>query len=244
MESEVCFAGIKFRGISKDHIFKNLNEWQQIITVNSEFIVKANSDEKFRKLINNNIATFDGQVPCILAKIVNRTNRIEKISGSDFIFDVCEYAAKKDLSIFLLGGKSEANIYSVEILRNKFNINICGHSPEFQLYPFTEEHNAKILEKISDVQPDIIFVGFGAFKQEMWISDNADFLKRNNVKLAVGSGGTFEFVAGIIKRAPRWMQIVGLEGVFRLLKEPKLFRLKRLLVSFGVFRYMFKKGVV
>ena len=77
-------------------------------------------------------------------------------------------------------------------------------------------------------------------KQEYWISDNRILLESIGVKIAIGCGGTFDFVAGRIKRAPKWIQKIGLEGFWRLFKEPQLFRLKRLLISFKIFKYYFK----
>ena len=88
-----------------------------------------------------------------------------------------------------------------------------------------------------DFSPDYLFVGFGAGKQESWINDNFNLLKELNVKMVVGSGGTFEFVSGKITRAPKLIQKIGLEGVFRLLVEPKMFRLKRIMKSFKIFYY-------
>jgi len=85
-----------------------------------------------------------------------------------------------------------------------------------------------------------LFVGFGAIKQECWINDNKHFLEDLGVKWVVGSGGTFEFVAGLIKRAPAWIQRVGMEGIYRTIKEPNLLRFKRIFLSFKVFKYIRK----
>ena len=115
---------------------------------------------------------------------------------------------------------------------------IDGYSPEFETYPFSEQFNKVCLEKISDFKPDILFVGFGAPKQEYWIDDNMEFLARAGVKYTIGSGGTFDFVSQKIKRAPVFIQKIGLEGIYRLFQEPSKMRLKRLIDSCKFFKYI------
>ena len=77
-------------------------------------------------------------------------------------------------------------------------------------------------------------------KQEYWIDDNRKVLEKIGVQLAIGCGGTFDFVAETIKRAPVFIQEIGMEGIWRLIMEPKWFRLKRILLSFKFFYYAYK----
>lgn len=78
-------------------------------------------------------------------------------------------------------------------------------------------------------------------KQEFWIIEHRKILEQMGIKWVVGSGGTFEFVADKIKRSPRIIQKIGLEGLWRLISEPKWFRVKRLLVSLLIFKYIWRK---
>lgn len=235
--NEVYFANCRFRGLTKEFVLSEEDSIKFVVTVNAEFIVKANENDFFKSIINENIATFDGQVPYALAKVQN--NRyFEKISGSDLIYDFCDMAQKKNKKVFLLGGLEESNIKATKILENKYNIEINGYSPPYQSYPFSESHNKMILQEIKAFNPEILFVGFGAVKQELWIEEHKIILQEFGVRWVIGSGGTFEFVAGVIKRAPKVLQKIGLEGVWRLVSEPKLFRLKRLLISLKIFKYI------
>ena len=211
-----------------------------VITVNAEAIVRSQSDCRLKNIINENCATIDGQIPLWLYNIKYKNNKAEKISGSDLIYDICKWSKSKNYKIFLLGGNPEANKISIEKLTKKYDINIDGFSPEYSPYPFNNSLNETITERIRKFNPDIIFVAFGMGKQEYWISDNRILLESIGVKIAIGCGGTFDFVAGRIKRAPKWIQKIGLEGFWRLFKEPQLFRLKRLLISFKIFKYYFK----
>lgn len=236
--NDLKFGNIIFRGLSKKNILNELPTLKVIVTANSEFIVRANEDEKFSKILNENYTTFDGQIPYLLAKLQNPRVKFEKLSGSDLIYDFCEMAQIKNKKIFLLGGYEDSNHLAVEKLRNKYGIAIDGYSPPYKPYPFDEEHNQVIIDKIRVFSPDILFVGFGAIKQEFWIDEHKETLNFIGVRWAIGSGGTYEFVAGIIKRAPKIVQKFGFEGVWRFLSEPKLFRLKRLIISFKVFKHI------
>ncbi len=179
-----------------------------------------------------------GQRRYRLARWKNPTSIFEKISGSDFIYDVCSHAKKNDRRVFLLGGLSESNAQAVQKLKKLYNIEIDGFSPPFAPYPFEKQLDDEILSYLENFRPYYLFVGFGSGKQERWIYDHQGTLENYGIRLAVGSGGTFEMVAGKLKRAPRFLQRIGLEGVYRFLIEPKWFRLKRLLISFKIFYYL------
>lgn len=235
----VNFCGINFSCLEQEQLFREDDETRFVVTVNAEFIVKANHNPTFLNIINDNYATFDGQIPYFFARLLNSQQHFDKISGSDLIYDACANAQKNNKSIFLLGGETKANKLSVEKIRATYGLRVDGYSPPYENYPFSAKNSQEILNKITEFKPDFLFVAFGAIKQEYWIHDHLDFLKQHKVRLVVGCGGTFDFVSGQVKRAPRFMQKAGFEGVWRLLAEPRLFRLRfrRLLEStrfFGV----------
>jgi N-acetylglucosaminyldiphosphoundecaprenol N-acetyl-beta-D-mannosaminyltransferase len=164
----------------------------------------------------------------------------EKLSGADIIYDFCEYAKKNNLRLFFLGGKKESNEMSVKIIREKYHVEVDGFSPEFEDYPFSDNFNEGCIGRIKKFNPEILFVGFGAPKQEYWIDDNKDFLSEIGVRYAIGCGGTFDFVSGNIKRAPFFIQKIGLEGVYRFFQEPGKARFKRLVDSLKFLKYLNK----
>lgn len=235
---KIKFANLYFRGLKKEDILQEENFLKFIVTVNSEFIIKGNNDDTFKDIINDNYSTFDGQVPYFLAKNKNKNIDFEKLSGSDLIYDFCDMAKSHNKSVFLLGGYEESNQKAIIKLKERYSIEIDGYSPPYMPYPFSEEHNKIILDQINSFKPDILFVGFGAVKQEYWITEHKEKLEEIGVRWVIGSGGTFEFVAGTIARAPEWVQKIGFEGIYRMLQEPNLLRVKRLLLSFKIFRYV------
>jgi len=233
----VNFANLTFSGLSKKHIFNIKDSIKVIVPTNAEIIVKANEDEYFKNIISKFILTFDGEIPFRLAKHKSQV-QIDKLSGSDLIYDFCNMAQDKGWKIFLLGGNADSNKKSVSVLSNRFQISIEGYSPPYCAYPFPKEHNELIRYRIEKFNPSVLFVGFGVPKQEYWINDNIDFLKQIGIKYVVACGGTYEMVAGQRNRAPKFIQKLGVESLYRLIIEPKAYRLKRFLNSFKMFRYV------
>lgn len=213
-----------------------------IVTVNAEAIVRAQSDDRLKNIINSHTSTIDGQIPLWLFRLKYPRHKIDKISGSDLIYSIPKFAQNKGLSVFLLGGQEGSNHGAIHKLQEKFpNLKINGYSPPLHSYPFPENINSSIINKLKEFKPDIIFVGFGMGKQEYWEEDNLEILESLGTKLIIGCGGSFEFASGKIKRAPVFIQNIGLEGVWRLLKEFKWFRIKRLLLSSKILYYYFIK---
>ena len=162
----------------------------------------------------------------------NETKRFNKaIHGSDLTMQICRDETINKHKIFLLGN-SHGLINNVsKLASNKLrqeipDINIIGH------YDSTTE-DTHIVEKINKLQPEILFVAFGAPAQEKWITENLS--KLPSVKLAMGVGGTFDFIAGIIPRAPSFFRKTGLEWVYRLYRQPN--RLARIFRAAIVFPY-------
>ncbi|MFA7254203.1 MAG: WecB/TagA/CpsF family glycosyltransferase [Patescibacteria group bacterium] len=141
----------------------------------------------------------------------------EKISGSDFIWDISRFAAKNKFKIFLLGGApTVAERVALRLQTDIYGLKIAGVNSG------TPKESEEIIAAINKSRADMILVAFGAPKQEKWLAAN---LKRTCCKIGIGLGGSFDFIAGTRQRAPRWMQKTGLEWLFRLAVEPS--RIKR-----------------
>jgi N-acetylglucosaminyldiphosphoundecaprenol N-acetyl-beta-D-mannosaminyltransferase len=155
-----------------------------------------------------------------------------KISGSDLFPKLCGSAAQEGYRVFFLGGREDAALKAAdELKRISPNLKVAGvYSPPFG-FEKNEVEVENIIRMINKACPDILFVGLGSPKQEKFIFRFKDRLK---VPVSIGIGVSFEFIAGMVKRAPVWMQYAGLEWFWRLLMEPK--RLwKRYLIDNPVF---------
>lgn len=237
MTEAVQFAGLVFRGLKSQTLLERREKMTVIVTVNADFIVRAKEEHRLAGIISSDYSTFDGQVPYWLAKVMAKPKQIEfeKISGSDFAYSMLSNAAAHGKRVFFLGAAEQTNVSAREIVRQRYGIEIDGYSPPLEDYPFSADWRAETMERIRSFKPHYLFVALGMPKQEYWIDDHRDVLQALGVEIAIGCGGTLDFISGRIRRAPRWVQSAGLEGVYRLFVERKLFRLKRLLRSFRVF---------
>ncbi len=143
----------------------------------------------------------------------------ERVTGTDLMQKICEKAVPS-ARIFLLGAGPGVAEKAKKKLESKYNCTIVG-TDEGSAHP---ENYHQLREIINGAEPDILFVAFGAPKQEIWLSRNVQYL--SSVKVAIGIGGAFDFVSGDIKRAPQAMQKLGLEWLWRLLRQPS--RIKRI----------------
>lgn len=223
-EEALNFAGITFRGTTRVHLSPNRSGLKLVFPVNAELIILANKDERFRDVLSRHFSTFDGFWPYLIAKLRTR-RKIEKVSGSEFVHDVFDYAAKEHLKVFFLGTTPEVNMAARKEVAERYVIEVGGYSPEFHQSLQREETTMTILEEIRRFQPQILLVALGAPKQEFWLDEHQSELEDAGVHFAMAVGGTLDMLAGVYRKAPRIVRSAGLEGVWRVLLDPK--RIKR-----------------
>src|SRR3989338_5896886 len=190
-----------------------------VVTPNIDHIIKLHKDEVFRKTYERASLVLPDGMPLLWAAKFLGTPLKDKISGSDLFPRLCELANEKGYKVFFLGGREGAAQKASEIMKAKYaNLQVIGaYSPPFG-FENDRAKNEKIIKMIKEAKPDILFVGLGAPKQEKWIYK---YKVQYQVPISIGIGISFEFTAGIIKRAPLWMQKIGLEWLWRLMMEPK-----------------------
>jgi N-acetylglucosaminyldiphosphoundecaprenol N-acetyl-beta-D-mannosaminyltransferase len=190
----------------------------RICTVNADFAIKSRRDQRLHDYIcDADIATADGK-PVLWAARFLGDPLPEKVSGSDLISQICEMAAQRSLSVYLLGALQPIAHEAAERLQQRYpGLRIAGAmSPDPERY-HDVEYNREISEQIRISGADILMVGFGCPKQEFWIEDYQDL---TGVPVTIGVGASIDFAAGRFKRAPVWMQQSGLEWFYRLCQEP------------------------
>jgi N-acetylglucosaminyldiphosphoundecaprenol N-acetyl-beta-D-mannosaminyltransferase len=190
-----------------------------IVTPNAHHVVLFQSDPLLRDSYERALLVVPDGLPLQWAARLLGTPLRGRVNGTDLMEALCARAAECGLRVYLLGGREGAATAAVACLRARHpTLNVCGtHCPPFGFESDPVE-NSKILASIRAARPHILFVGLGAPKQEYWMSRNAQQLA---VPVALGIGGSFEFVGGIVARAPRWMQRSGLEWLHRLGTEPR-----------------------
>ncbi|MDF3128264.1 WecB/TagA/CpsF family glycosyltransferase [Kiritimatiellaeota bacterium B1221] len=188
-----------------------------VATPNLDFVMQAGKDpELYRILIQADLVIADGMPIVWLSKLLG-PKLPERVAGSDLVLSLSAGAARKSFSVFNLGGASGVPEKAGAVMTERFpGFKLAGaYSPPKA--DLLEMNHEEILQKISDASPDILYVAFGAPKQEKWI--NMHF--RNwNVPLALGIGASLDFLAGAQTRAPKWMQKSGTEWIWRLGTNP------------------------
>ena len=209
-----------------------------VVTPNVDHIVKLEKDKEFQEVYKNaDLIVTDG-MPLIWISKLKKTPIKEKVSGSDLFPKVCEMAAEKGYTVFLLGAAEGVALRASENLKNKYEgLNIVGtYSPNYG-FEKNEKEIKKIITMINKANPDILAVGLGAPKQEKFIYKHKDSL---NVPISLAIGASIDFEAGNVNRAPKWMQKCGLEWFYRLVKEPKRMYKRYLIDDIKILKILFK----
>ncbi len=232
---------------------------RMIFTPNPEIIVKAQKDKYFNQILNqSDLNLCDG----FGLSLVSGARRIP---GVDFMLELCQIAAEENKSVFLLGsaGDEIAKKTAEELKKKNPLLKIAGYSKGPIVHESTETparlacgeavaggqkhesnlvidetENSNVIQQINESGAEILFVAFGIGKQEKWIAENLP--KMPNVRIAMGVGGSFDYISGTVKRAPCWMRKIGLEWMYRLCKEPR--RFKRILNATVLFSWLIIKS--
>lgn len=194
-----------------------------MVTPNVDHIVKLQNNSEFARCYDNAGLVLADGAPLILASKLLGTPLKERVAGSDLFFTLCENSAINKQRLFFLGGLEGVAAKAAEVLKAQFpGINIVGtYCPPFG-FEHDQAENDKIIDMINAAQPNILFVGVGAPKQEKWIYNN---IKDLNINVAIGIGAFFDFAACTIKRAPKSFRNFGMGWFWRFMQEPKrLFR--------------------
>ncbi len=248
MEREYLFIGgvrIDKAGSKDVHDFiaERINSKiaSHIISINVDVLIKARKDFELKSIINNSELVLADSRILLFSSYLLGSPLEENITGSNFVLSFSDWAAKKGYKLFLLGAAPGVAAKAAEILIQKnSNMKIVGtYSPPFG-FENNEEENKKMIKMIKECNPDVLFVAFGVPKQEKWIWRYKD---EYNVPVSVGIGATFDYISGNVRRAPKWMQKIGLEWLFRLCQEPR--RLwKRYLIGNTIFIWLVLKEFI
>ncbi len=188
-----------------------------ITPVNS--ILAAYKNPQVQNAYNHSEYVLCDGMPVKWASTFLNTPIIERITGLDLLPTLVAFAAKENFSLFLLGASPGVGEKLKEIILQQYpNCKIVGiYVPPF-MPVFDAVENKKMLDAVNAAAPDIVLVSLTAPKQDLWITQNKAQL---HPALYVGIGGAFEVMAGLAKRAPKWMHGAGLEWFYRLIQEPK-----------------------
>jgi N-acetylglucosaminyldiphosphoundecaprenol N-acetyl-beta-D-mannosaminyltransferase len=222
--SRVNILGVAISAITMSQAVDQISRWienrvcQYVSVCTVHTVMECQTNETMRRVINRaGLATPDGMPLVWLSRWQSET-AVSRVYGPDLMLALCQLSAEQGYSHYFLGGAAEVPALLAHNLQTRFpGLQVTGaYSPPFR--PLTPAEDARIVEQINRADPDIVWVGLGTPKQDLWMAAHRAQL---TAPVLIGVGAAFDFHTGRIPQAPRWMQQTGLEWVFRLCQEPK-----------------------
>ena len=190
-----------------------------VFTPNVDHIVMAEHDLRFRAAYDEAALSLVDGVPVLWASRLLRTPLPTKISGSDLVMPLMQRAAEHGYRVYFLGGApGVADLARTNLVAALPKLQIVGTDSSRIDANGSPSELDQVAERIRLAKPDLVLVALGAPKQEIWSHLRTEVLKP---AVLVGVGASLDFIAGVQKRAPRWMSSAGLEWLYRLAQEPR-----------------------
>jgi N-acetylglucosaminyldiphosphoundecaprenol N-acetyl-beta-D-mannosaminyltransferase len=186
-----------------------------VFTPNVDHIVNVERDARLRAAYDaSDLAIADGQWVVWASRLLG-TPLPARVAGSDLALPLARLAAKRNRSIYLLGGSPGAAEQAAARLVRETSVRVCGYdAPRIDLASLDDS----VAQRIARAKPDFVLVALGCPKQEMWSVHYRDLLRP---AVLLGMGATVDFLAGRMRRAPGWVSRLGMEWLFRLALEPR-----------------------
>lgn len=241
----VKILGIKIDSTPKMELLKLISEKLRnnskfyVVTPNPEIVLQAQKNKALSDSLNSADFSIPDGFGLVLAAKFLRGTSIEVIKGRIFMLNIMEIANEFKLKVYLLGASKFSNGKAVSTLGRMFpNAKMRGESgfyldnnanPEAEIDSLKQ---SEVVKEINSYKPDILFVAFGAPKQEIWIRN---WLPKLDIGGAMAVGGSFDYLSGIAKLPPVWISSLHIEWFWRLIQEPKrVLRILNALILFPI----------
>jgi len=220
-----------------EQAIKEKKQLHHVVVNVAKLVYMQKDKELYEAVVNSDIINADGQAVVWSSRFLNKPLP-ERVTGIDLMQNLVKLAYEKNYKIFFFGAKEEivkkvvgkyAKLYSPDI--------IGGYRHGY----YTKNEEKSIAEKIAKSGAHILFVAISSPKKEQFLYKNKDILQ--NVNFIMGVGGSFDVIAGKVKRAPIWMQKTGLEWFYRLIQEPKRMWKRYLITNTLFIWYVFKEKI-
>lgn len=187
---------------------------RSVIAVNPEKVMRASQDPELLEPLQKAGLLIPDGIGVVFAVRLLGLGQIERVPGSELMPNLCERAAAKGYKVFLFGASQEVITQAAQVLLQRYpGLNIVGTQHGY----VEEEKMPPVITAINMSQADLLFVALGSPKQELWMTRYLPALK---VKVCQGVGGTFDVIAGRVKRAPLVFRVLYLEWFYRLMSQP------------------------
>jgi N-acetylglucosaminyldiphosphoundecaprenol N-acetyl-beta-D-mannosaminyltransferase len=229
--STVQFLGVRVDDVTPEEAaaaiarFIDERRPRQVATINPEFVMAAQAHPDFKRALNAADLRVPDGVGLMWGSWLLRRPLRGRVPGVDLVWRLAGLAADHGWSMFLLGGRDGVGQRTVERFRAQHPaLRVAGVYEGSPVDPLA-------VERVREARPDVLLVAFGAPAQDLWIARHREELA---VPVSMGVGGTFDFIAGRARRAPRWLRRLGLEWLHRLVHEPWRWRRMLALPKFAI----------
>ena len=207
----------------------------QHVVINAGKVVLMNNDKKLKEIIKNcKIINADGQSVVWASKLLKKPLP-ERVAGIDLMENIIKLSAEKGYGVYFFGAREEVVIEVIRKYKNKYpNLKVSGYRNGY----YREDDIKDIVSDMRNSKADILLVAFSSPKKEYFLSEN---MSNINIPFCMGVGGSFDVVAGKTKRAPKWMQNIGLEWFYRFIQEPKRMWKRYLIGNIKFLKLTFKE---
>jgi N-acetylglucosaminyldiphosphoundecaprenol N-acetyl-beta-D-mannosaminyltransferase len=237
----VAVLGVPFDNVTMDEAVDLIEDkigdgrFHQVATANVDFLIHSIHDQQLQDILCSCDLVVPDGMPIVWAARMMGTRLKERVSGVDLIPRLAELAASRGYGMYLLGATEQSSRRAAESLRQRYpGLRIVGrYSPPFDALE-DMDHEA-ILGRIERARPDILLVAMGNPKQEKWLAMHRERLR---VPICMGVGGSLDFIAGTVSRAPAWMRNSGLEWLHRACQEPGRLAMRYLSDAAGLVRHL------
>ena len=239
MRTKMNILGINMDCLSYRDMHRIFNVWlsnkegrsHSLALINVNCCVSALFDKRLVNLYNStDIVGIDG-MPFLRWARAFYNKESDRFYAPDLMLEACEKSKQYGYTFFLYGGAPGAPDKIEDYLRERFDgIKVVGkYSPPFRA--LTPEEDQEVCDMINAVKPDIVWVGLGSPKQDVWISEHREKIRGS---ILIASGATFDFFSGRIQQAPEWIRSSGFEWLYRLSKD-----FRRLWLRYTVYNFVF-----
>jgi len=217
----VSLFGVRVHAVSMDeaiqHILRFVREStpRQVVTADSSMVVMAQGDDHLRDIINRADLVTPDSIGILWACRRRGIVVPERVSGVDIVMRLAQISAQTGLRLYFLGAQPGVAEEAAQRLQARYP-GVCVAGCQHGYFP--PEAEPEIVRQIRDAQPDVLCVAMGIPKQEKWIDRYRHVLK---VPVSIGVGGTFDVLSGRVRRAPLWMQRIGMEWLWRVGHNPR-----------------------
>jgi len=216
--------GVGISAINLEMAVETISQWvanetpHYVCVTNVHGVMECQRDAELKRIHNSSGMTTPDGMPLVWLSRLHGHRHVSRVYGPDLLMAVCEQSVHTGYRHFFYGGRAGVPEKLAEVLQKRFpGLVVVGtYSPPFRSLTVDEEE--KIIKLINDTEPDIVWVGLGAPKQERWMARQ---LGKLNAPVMIGIGAAFDFHSGKKRQAPLWMQRWGLEWLFRLISEPR-----------------------